>query len=118
MTAGLEHAYCRTIAIDAANPERLYTTGASSPPGAWHQRPTGAETALFRSDDGAHTWRRLRNGLPDTFRAYIDALVTDPQAPGTVAFATNDGEIYLSRDAGEHWTSSGQAAATRRLLVL
>jgi photosystem II stability/assembly factor-like uncharacterized protein len=117
LTAGLEHLYCRTIALDPANPERLYTAGASAGPGAW-RRPTGAETALFRSDDGARSWRRLRGGLPESFRPYVDALVTDPQTPDAVAFGTNDGEVYLSRNAGERWERLAQAPPVRRMLAL
>jgi photosystem II stability/assembly factor-like uncharacterized protein len=115
--AGLEHPYCRTIALGPANPERLYTAGASEGPGAW-RRPTGAETALFRSDDGARSWKRLRGGLPESFRPYINALVTDPQAPDTVAFGTDDGEVYLSRDAGERWERIAQAPPVRRMRTL
>jgi photosystem II stability/assembly factor-like uncharacterized protein len=115
---GPAHRYIRTIAIDAGNPERVYTAGASSPPGPWQSRPTGAETALFRSDNGGRTWSRLQGGLPPTFAPYIDALVTDPGTPNAVAFATNAGEIYTSRDAGETWQKRFHAPPVARMLVL
>src|SRR5262249_25899775 len=78
---GLEHPYCRAIGIDAADPDCLYTAAASTNPGGW-RRPSGAETALFHSRDGARTWRRLSNGLPPSFAPFIDALATDPVLPG------------------------------------
>jgi photosystem II stability/assembly factor-like uncharacterized protein len=115
---GPAHPYVRTIAIDAADPERVYTAGASTGPGPWSRRDTGAETALFRSDDGGRTWLRLQAGLPESFRPYIDALVTDPATPDTVAFATNDGDLYRSRDAGTTWQKLAQVPPVRRMLVL
>lgn len=115
---GPAHRYCRAIAIDAGNPERVYTAGASSSPDGWGRRPTGAETALFRSDDGGGAWTRLQGGLPPTFAPYIDALVTDPTAPDVVAFATNAGEIYASRDAGANWQKLAQTPPISRMLVL
>jgi hypothetical protein len=125
LTGVLEHPYCRTIALDSAKPERLYTAGASEGPGAW-RRPTGAETALFRSDCSrgnrarapARSWKRLRGGLPESFRPSISVLVTDPHAPDAVAFGTDDGEVCLSRDAGERWERIAQAPPVRRMRTL
>lgn len=116
--SGLENPYVRTIAIDAANPERLYTAGSPTPPGAFWQGPEGTRSALFRSDDGARTWTRLGGGLPGSFRPYINALATDPHAPGSVVFGTDDGEVWRSRDGGESWERIAQTAPVRRLLVL
>jgi photosystem II stability/assembly factor-like uncharacterized protein len=113
---GPAHPYCRALAIDAADPERVYTAGATTGPGPWSRRESGAETALFRSDDGGRTWARLNGGLPATFVPYIDALVTDPAIPGAVAFATTTGEIYESRDAGAHWARIAKAPPVRRML--
>lgn len=115
--AGLTHHYCRAIAIDATDAECVFTAGASTGPGGW-RRPTGAETALFRSDDGARTWQRLTEGLPDGFIPFIDALATDPGAAGRVYFVTNAGEMFGSTDRGERWQQLALAPATRCMLVL
>jgi photosystem II stability/assembly factor-like uncharacterized protein len=114
---GLTHLYCRAIAIDCDSADCVYTAGASTGPGGW-RRPTGAETALFRSEDGARTWKRLTDGLPEGFAPFIDALATDPGAAGRVFFVTNAGEMFGSTDRGESWQPLGQAPATRCILVL
>jgi photosystem II stability/assembly factor-like uncharacterized protein len=113
---GLTHLYCRTIAIDAGNADRLYTAGASTGPGGW-RRPTGSETAVFRSDDGARSWTRLTAGLPESFAPFIDALETDPAVAGKVFFVTGAGEMFESADYGAQWRRIGEAPPTRRLLV-
>jgi photosystem II stability/assembly factor-like uncharacterized protein len=114
---GLTHLYCRAIAIDGADADCVYTAGASTGPGGW-RRPTGAETALFRSDDGARTWKRLTEGLPDGFVPFIDALAADPGTGDRVFFVTNGGEMFGSTDRGARWEGLGQAPSTRCLLVL
>jgi len=114
---GLTHLYCRAIALDSGSADCVFTAGASTGPGGW-RRPTGAETALFRSDDGARTWQRLTGGLPDGFAPFIDALATDPGEAGHVFFVTNAGEMFGSRDRGENWTRLGQAPPTRCILVV
>src|SRR6185312_5436587 len=54
---------------------------------------------MFRSDDGARTWRRL--GLGD--QRGVTAIVVDPHNPALVLAATGGG-VFRSTDAGAHWS--------------
>ena len=63
---------------------------------------------IFRSTDGASTWRRLKPGLGKPGLS-IDSIVIDPRATHTIyvgAWAVSqggEGGVYKSEDGGEHW---------------
>jgi len=62
---------------------------------------------LFKSMDGGHSWRRLENGLEG--KCQFGDLVIDP-FDSSILYAANgsegfedEGLIFKSNDAGEHW---------------
>ncbi len=57
----------------------------------------GSERGLFRSDDGAATWRAT--GFPDV----PTALALAPGAPATL-YAADSASVYRSDDGGDSWT--------------
>lgn len=63
---------------------------------------------IFRSNDGARTWQRLRPGL-ERRGLSIDHIVIDPRNPSTIyagawAVARDEqGGVFKSDDAGAHW---------------
>ena len=63
---------------------------------------------IFRSNDGARTWQRLRPGL-ERRGLSIDHIVIDPRNPSTMyagawAVARDEqGGVFKSDDAGAHW---------------
>ena len=63
---------------------------------------------IFRSTDGAHTWRRLKPGLGERGLS-IDSIAIDPRDSrliyvGAWAVARDvDGGVFKSEDGGEHW---------------
>jgi photosystem II stability/assembly factor-like uncharacterized protein len=85
--------------------------------GVWHKGVPGARAALYRSDDGARSWRRIGagHGLPEEMGPMIWSLRPHPHQPqglfaGTgevsrgYAFGTaGRGAILYSDDEGEHW---------------
>jgi len=63
--------------------------------------------ALFvaRTTDGGATWQELRRGLPQELSfdvVYRHALA---DKAGAVAFGTTTGNLYVSDDGGEGWTT-------------
>jgi len=98
---------------DDGYPTMLIATADKSP-GSWN-RPERARSAMFRSDDGAQSWRRVGEGLPDVLTAMISTIVGDPLDKGTAYAGLGEvsrghahgpagpGRILVSRDRGESW---------------
>src|SRR6185369_286412 len=71
----------------------------------------GTTTGLWRSNDGGASWRNVSgagSGL-ETTSLNFSALLSTPTAYGTTdvlagANGTTTGGVYLSGDAGQHWT--------------
>lgn len=110
--------YERPLAVDPANPDRIFTAAATVGPGGFGQPGVGSECGIYRSDDGGLTWTHLTNGLPARFAPYVDAIDVDPSQPEQVAFATSDGAVYESTDGGVSWKRTAQVPPVRRLLVV
>ncbi len=89
----------RAIAIDPANPSRLYVglQGAAS-----------QERRLLRSMDAGASWDPAVNGL--TLAADILSLAVDPRNPSTLYAGTNNG-VYRTRDGGTSWSPFSQQLA-------
>jgi len=96
------------------NPEMLVATAEGSP-GVWRREGRGARAALFKSADGAKSWRRTGQGLPDNLDPMVWALVHHPHdskslfaglgavARGHASGTGGAGKIIVSRDRGESW---------------
>jgi len=94
------------LAIDAANPQRLY---------AAVYIPTGPQPGYYvaRTEDAGTNWRTSANTLP----AAITGLAVSP-TDRTVIFASTNGEgIFKSSDSGESWTGLNQTLGIRKVLT-
>ncbi|HEY1269958.1 MAG TPA: hypothetical protein VGH16_22055 [Candidatus Binatia bacterium] len=95
-------------------PEMLVATADGSP-GFWRREQRGARAALFKSGDGAKSWRRVTAGLADDCDPMFWALVHHPHdrnalfagtglvARGHASGSGGKGQILLSEDRGESW---------------
>jgi len=66
----------------------------------------GPETAIYKSEDGGETWRKLTHGLPGEDLGRI-GLAVSPQQPdvvyATIELAWRQGGFWRSSDRGETW---------------
>ncbi len=94
------------IALNPENPDIIYAA-------AWQRGRTvaaymggGPGSAIYRSDDGGETWKKLTKGLPSQYMGKI-GLAVSPQNPDVVYAAIElerrKGAVYRSDDRGETW---------------
>ncbi len=68
--------------------------------------PPGFRCQVYRSEDAGKTWQALSEGLPaEPFYPSVlrDAMCVDNAESVGIYFGTRDGDVYASRDEGEHW---------------
>jgi photosystem II stability/assembly factor-like uncharacterized protein len=85
-------------------PDVIFTSGANAAPPFWSKNG-GASPRVGRSRDGGRTWDYMDGAFPSG-RANIEAMTMDVHPDGFGLYAgTTDGDVFLSEDDGEHWTS-------------
>ena len=68
--------------------------------------PDGAP-AVWRTEDGGASWRRLARGLPKKeafFTVQRDAMDIDDLRSPALYFGTTTGQLWIGREAGEEWS--------------
>ncbi len=66
----------------------------------------GGAPAVWRSENGGDSWRRLTRGLPKKasfFTILRDAMDVDRLKSPALYFGTTTGQLWLGRDGGEQW---------------
>jgi photosystem II stability/assembly factor-like uncharacterized protein len=67
--------------------------------------PDGAP-AIWRSENGGDSWKRLAKGLPKKesyFTVQRDAMDIDSLKSPAIYFGTTTGQLWMGREAGEDW---------------
>ena len=92
------------IDVHAHEPETIYVVPIKSD--SEHYPPEG-KLRVYRSRTGGHVWEPLTAGLPQQ-DCYVnvlrDAMSVDSLDECGVYFGTTGGQVYVSPDAGDHWT--------------
>jgi len=91
---GLDRKYGWSVAAEPSEPSVGYLSAAF----ARTAHGPACNAAIFRSD--GRSWERLSGGLPETISS-LPVLQTGD--PGEVYAAIAQGELWASRDHGDHW---------------
>lgn len=66
----------------------------------------GGSVAVWRSENGGGSWRKLAKGLPKKdsyFTVQRDGMTTDELKSPALYFGTTTGQLWIGRDGGEDW---------------
>lgn len=92
------------VDVHAHEPETVYVIPIKSD--SEHYPPEG-KLRVYRSRTGGNEWESLTKGLPQS-DCYVnvlrDAMAVDTLDPCGVYFGTTGGQVYVSADAGDHWS--------------
>jgi photosystem II stability/assembly factor-like uncharacterized protein len=104
---GLHAHYCRALALADDTVLISASTG--------HH---GRRAAVYRRRrDRGERWERCRAGLPEWFADNVDTGCV-AACGQTAVIGTEDGCVFLSQDAGEHWDAIAKGLAPVRAVVL
>jgi photosystem II stability/assembly factor-like uncharacterized protein len=96
------------IVVHSHDPETIYVVPIESD--SLHF-PPGGRLRVYRSRSGGHSWEALTSGLPQE-HCYVnilrDAMAVDEHDPCGIYFGTTGGQVYASRDDGDHWNAIAQ----------
>jgi hypothetical protein len=92
-TEGLHAPYSRAVAVGNGT---LYLSAS--------QGPRGGKAALYRKPIDGEPFEKCSEGLPEWFGSNIDSGCV-VAGGGRVAFGTDEGVVFASRDSGRTWES-------------
>ena len=94
------------IALDPRDPDVIYAASYQRRRHVGTLIGGGPESAIYKTTDGGHTWKKLTNGLPAADKGRI-ALAASPQNPdivyALVCAAGDASGFFRSADRGETW---------------
>ena len=102
-----EDVYPDGLVLNPPQPDLMFVSAAEHNPARWRDagNPGYAGGTIYRSQNAGVTWEAVRNGFPESMSHEIGALCLENSGSACAVFAaTTGGEVYLSRDNGDHWT--------------
>ena len=99
---GLPSDFGFPIVVHPHDPDTVYVVPLE---GATRTCPGGAP-AVWRSENGGESWKRLARGLPKKesyFTVLRDAMSIDELKSPALYFGTTTGQLWIGRDGGEEW---------------
>ena len=93
------------LVMDPTNPQILYAGMWQFTRTPWMLNNGGDNSAIYRSNDGGATWKKLAEGLPKGPIGRIGLAVarTNPEHVYALVNAKNKGGLYDTNDFGDHW---------------
>jgi photosystem II stability/assembly factor-like uncharacterized protein len=102
ISKGLPSDFGFPIVVHPHDPNTVYVVPLA---GMTRTCPEGAP-AVWRSEDGGESWKRLARGLPKKesyFTVQRDAMTIDELKSPALFFGTTTGQLWMGRDGGEEW---------------
>jgi photosystem II stability/assembly factor-like uncharacterized protein len=102
IAAGLPSDFGFPIVVHPDDPDTVYVMPLE---GMTRTCPGGAP-AVWRSENGGDSWKRLARGLPKKesfFTVQRDGLDIDEVKSPALYFGTTTGQLWMGRDGGEEW---------------
>jgi photosystem II stability/assembly factor-like uncharacterized protein len=99
---GLPSDFGFPIVVHPHDPETVYVV----PLEPFTRTCPGGAPAVWRSENGGGSWKRLARGLPKKesyFTVLRDAMDIDHLAEPALYFGTTTGQLWMGRDSGEQW---------------
>ena len=95
-----------TLSMDGHDPNVLYVSMWDNLRSPWYLGSGGPGSGIYKTTDGGTTWRKLGVGLPANMgKIGVSVSPVDSQRVYAIVEATlEEGGLYVSRDAGEHWS--------------
>ena len=100
---GLPSDFGFPIVVHPHNPDVVYVV----PLEPMTRTCPGGVPAVWRSENGGSSWKRLVKGLPKKdsyFTILRDAMTTDQCKSPALYFGTTTGQLWIGRDGGEEWS--------------
>jgi photosystem II stability/assembly factor-like uncharacterized protein len=100
---GLPSDFGFPIVVHPHDPDTVYVVPLA---GMTRTCPDGAP-AVWRSEDGGESWKRLARGFPKKetfFTVQRDGLAIDDLKSPALYFGTTTGQLWIGRDSGEEWS--------------
>lgn len=110
ITEGLPSRFGFVLGLHPRDPQTLFVLpedeALGKDVGGGIRYASGAKFRVFRSRNGGKDWEPLTSGLPQE-HAYLhvlrEGMATDTLDPLGVYVGTTSGQIFYSRDEGDHW---------------
>ncbi len=100
---GLPSDFGFPIVVHPQDADTLYVVPLESPT----RTCPGAAPAVWRSENGGNSWKRLGRGLPrkQTFFTVLrDGMDIDDLKSPALYFGTTTGQLWMGQEGGEEWT--------------